>query len=1208
MKNAKLKIYCTSCESKIDVSDQKSLSKVNCPACNTALIVPKPLGDFHLIEVLEEDELFENFKGLADGKEIYVKILNEEREGLLDKFSRYNEDIKAGFQIKSFDNKLTIIRPWHKNILKPFNDSINNDDFTNIYSLLISICESFDSLSKDDFYFNEIDKKSIFFEENKIFFVDSVIAEIIKSNSTLNIHDSIKAAGKLFNYLLFDHSENFEEWTEKYLQLNIKKNFYQFPWVIKGEKSLTLRELVRNMILDPDQFKNFEEIKIKLSESEPKIKEVKGSTKPPKQKPDKNQRLNDSAEKASNKINRSIRRSKKSNNSLIKLLPVALVFIALVIFYFNSDFDKTSISSESDDVHETSSSEERKKKRELAKRQELTKQKELARLEEIEKQNELSRLAEIERQKELTKLEEIKKSKELEKQKELENFLALINPPEDVKTKFNALPAVSSDNLQALMNKHCNDCHNSQKRKGDFVLDIFTKPSSIYRDYEIIKHAYNSVKHGDMPPEDEDISSEERLKLTAYFEKIIYTLESKQVDFDKSALVRRLTPYEFDYTVKDITGLDLKLGESFPGDGGGNQGFANDASLMGVSPIQLEKIIDAAEVISSYSSFDINKGFQFAKTESPPVSSQEFENNLENNLYSYYKIYPKAFNINKYLTKLMHVSTQHILSNGKNDDIKLLADKQRLSPYFLSRFIEYLTSSRIKSIQEIHALQKWQKLQFIPTDKISENTKQIHVAISEFISKYQESKNELSNKTSRDFNKHVNFVKNVEGIFHLEDEEASKFLSGKQLQEYGRTLDILNFLRFSKDTRNNRNIHQYFEPLVHNFLYKVYRRPPDKRALYIKTNDLLEDSLKYGMGMASRIFVIRAFSSFHFTFRIENKTSEKIDDFDLASRISYFLWAGPPDEELLNLAETEKLNSEDVLSKQIDRMLKDPKSARLAKHFASQWLMFGDILEHDGPSKKVFKNFDENLAKDMWQETAMCFNYIVKNDRSVLEIFNADYTFVNNRLSDLYGLNQNSPSFKKVSVDTNKRGGILGHASVLTMTSFGQRTSPIIRGNWILSVLLGTPTPPPPMNVAALPEEDVISENFTLKEQLAKHRNNAACRGCHKKIDPLGIVLENYDVVGRWRTDYQKAKVDAVSKINGEELNGPADLKKFLMDNKIQYIRNLSRKLLSYSLGRSIYYYDNYLINKMIESSIRNDYNFSSLVKTIVLSPQFQLK
>ena len=365
------------------------------------------------------------------------------------------------------------------------------------------------------------------------------------------------------------------------------------------------------------------------------------------------------------------------------------------------------------------------------------------------------------------------------------------------------------------------------------------------------------------------------------------------------------------------------------------------------------------------------------------------------------------------------------------------------------------------------------------------------------------------------------------------------------------------------------------------------------------------------MDTAAQILVIRAFAHMKFIYRHEDKAGKptKVNDYELANRLSYFLWGNAPDEELLNLASKNQLSNPKILERQVKRMLKNRQSSSLAKYFAGQWLHFGEILHVQGPDRKKFPEFSEELAKDMWRESALCFEYIVKNDRSVLEVIDADYTFVNSSLRKIYGLGKGSRKFTRVTLKDKIRGGITGHASVLTLTSGALRTSPIFRGNWVLSSLLGTPTPPAPANVDPLPDEEIVSDNLTLKKQLASHRNLPQCKGCHMKIDPLGFPLENFDPIGRWRDKYENAEIDAVGEtVEGKKIDGPLGLKKYLLRNKDVFLKNMSRKLLSYALGRSIEYYDFYLINEMTRELKENDYKFSSMVMKIVNSYQFQHK
>ena len=1058
-----LKIFCSKCDQKMDVSEFKSFATFPCPVCKTDITVPKALGDYLLIKKLDEEKDFENYLGLKDGKKALVKVFKKKIEGCL--------GIKA--------------------CLKMLSEEHSKYEFSECAGVLLGTCADI---------------------------------KIIKSKE--------KA---------------------------------------KKEKSASLKK-------ESKKSKPKSPAKTKSTDKKAKVDGLKAPLKPVKIK----------------------HRPKSSINTYIILGSVAALLAISLLFIPTSS--QTMENKEASIAVSPESKEE-----ELILQKNLKDEQELIRLEE-EKQKlidaEEARKKSIElARKEEEKKKELARVKEEERQKELENFLALIQPSQEQRKKFNALPPVSHSHFQKLMNKSCIDCHNVKKRKGDLDATMFKTPASIYISFERIKDIYTSVKSGEMPPEDEVFSESDREHLLAYIEKIIFTLESKPAKVPSTAMVRRLTPYEYDYTIQSITGLNLEFADSFPAESSGGQGFVNDAQQLNVSPILMEKYMEAAEKIASYSKFNILDGFTFSSSNSPLLRPENYEAELRSRMYSYLRdFYPKNFSVKSYLPKLINACAE--IRINKDISPEELSLKYRLHPEFIKKGLKYFSSMSSKSRTESSIIRNWSKLRSgKDADELIKDMTQ------QFISAYTASETVLDNRQNKERSKHISIVKNLESLFFVDKNLASQYLNGKKLEEYLKTANTYYFSRFASSSRQGIELHADFKPLIYKFLYKMYRRPASEKELTLRVNDFMNDIIKLGVPLAARIMVIREFCSFNFFFRIENKRESKIDDYDLASRLSYFLWAGPPDEELLQLASEKKLSDEEVLNKQILRMLKEKKSARLAKHFAEQWLKIDQILKSTGPEKEIFSGFDKDLAKDMWMETAMCFNYIVKNDRSMLELLSSDYTIINNRLSDIYGLNQNSPQFKKVYVKNGQRGGLTGHASILTMTSLGKRTSPIIRGTWVLGVLLGTPPPPPPMDVEELPEGEVVTKDFSIKEQLAHHRNNPSCKSCHKKIDPLGVVLENYDTVGRWRENYlSDVDIDSLSEINGDAIEGPSGLKEYLMKNKILYIKNLSRKLLSYALGRDLHFHDNFTVNKMIENAIRHDYSFSSLVKTIVSSPQFQHK
>lgn len=773
---------------------------------------------------------------------------------------------------------------------------------------------------------------------------------------------------------------------------------------------------------------------------------------------------------------------------------------------------------------------------------------------------------------------------------------------------WSLLCSLQSASFHEVLKKNCTECHNENKRKGDVDLTVFKNTESFYVHYDTLKDFYEQVESGEMPPEeDSQMTADERKYLVDYLGSIIQKLENTASNKTGSTRVRRLTAYEYDNSVKAVTGLDLNLSVNFPADGGGGEGFSNDSAILGVSALQFEKYLEAAEQISTYSSFDLKKGFSFSNSQNVPASKEETVAEIEKDIGRLLaKLYPKNFSIERYLPKLMKAVNEFNAAGKRPEKFKEIAKKNDINIYFFKRGIDYFSSSYGKGIIERDAIKPWFSLKQLKYDP-----KKAAGFAKGFLEEYKVAITKIDTVAEIKRKSYLDFKNNIKNIFTFTDKELLTMIDKNKINQYNNLKMTLDFIENGMRSKYRGAFAKQIMPHIRQFLYKAHRKPPDEKDVLEMTKDFITATSDFGMSVAARLFVIRTFAHMRFIYRHEKKLGKptKVTDFELASRLSYFLWSGPPDEELLKCASENKLRDPKVLETQVKRMIKNKKSSALAKHFAAQWLQFNEILETEGPSEEKFPEFNEELAKDMWKESAICFEYIVKNDRSVLEILDADYTFLNGRLRKHYGLGGGSSGFSKVNLKDKNRGGIIGHASILTLTSSAMRTSPILRGNWIISSLLGTPTPPAPANVEQLPDEEVVTAHLTLKKQLEAHRKSPQCKGCHQKIDPVGFPLENFDVLGRWRKKYEKAPIDATGELlNGKIIDGPEGLKKYLLKEKDSYLKNLSRKLLGYALGRSVQYYDFYVINDMVRSAKKNDYRFSSLVWKIVNSYQFQHK
>ncbi|HEX5102216.1 MAG TPA: DUF1592 domain-containing protein, partial [Pirellulaceae bacterium] len=353
-----------------------------------------------------------------------------------------------------------------------------------------------------------------------------------------------------------------------------------------------------------------------------------------------------------------------------------------------------------------------------------------------------------------------------------------------------------------------------------------------------------------------------------------------------------------------------------------------------------------------------------------------------------------------------------------------------------------------------------------------------------------------------------------------------------------------------------------------------------------------------------------------FLFRIERDPAGvepgavyPIDDFALASRLSFFLWSSLPDDELLDLAADGKLREAEIFDAQVRRMLADPRAASLVSNFAAQWLYLRN-LEAAQPDMRLFPDFDDNLRQAMRRETELCFERIVREDRSVLDLVRADATYLNERLARHYGIPHVYGSrFRRVALDDDRhRGGLLRQGSILTVTSYATRTSPVIRGKWVLENLLGSPPPPPPANVPDL-KDNTVSSRLSVRERLAEHRANATCANCHNLIDPAGLSLENFDAVGRWRTLEEGRPINASGGLpDGSSFAGVAGLERALLDRPELFVQTLTEKLLTFALGRGIEHYDAPAVREIVRDAKDNEYRFSQIILGIAHSTPFQMR
>ena len=404
--------------------------------------------------------------------------------------------------------------------------------------------------------------------------------------------------------------------------------------------------------------------------------------------------------------------------------------------------------------------------------------------------------------------------------------------------------------------------------------------------------------------------------------------------------------------------------------------------------------------------------------------------------------------------------------------------------------------------------------------------------------------------------------------------------------------------------------------IIQGLATRAYRRTPTSRDLDELLPFYEQGAKTGGFEGGVRTAVQAMLSSLHFLFRLEAAPATakagapyRIADVDLASRLSFFLWGTIPDPELIEVARRSELSRPEIFERQVRRMLNDRRSEALATRFATQWLRLQDLHKVE-PDALTFPYFDELLADAMSRETELLFDHIVRADRPALELLTADYTFVNERLARHYGIaGISGPEFRRVAYPDDKRRGVLGHGSVLTLTSHGNRTSPVLRGKWVLEVLLGSPPPPPPIDVPDLDEtaEATDGKFRSVAEQLALHRSNPSCSSCHNVIDPIGLALDNFDVTGSWRIKDRGVPVETTGELyDGTAINGPAELRAALVARADVVVTHLTEMLMSYALGRRVEYYDMPAIRKIVRDAKASEYRLSSLILGVARSAAFQ--
>ncbi len=710
-----------------------------------------------------------------------------------------------------------------------------------------------------------------------------------------------------------------------------------------------------------------------------------------------------------------------------------------------------------------------------------------------------------------------------------------------------------------VVNQYCVPCHSGKQPSAGLDLAAALKRADITTDAALWKNVSENVSSGHMPP-----PGQPRPSATAK-KQLLEALRALAAQTPNSndpgrVTMRRLNRAEYDNTIRDLTGLDLHLSKDFPSDDVG-YGFDNIGDVLSMSSLLFEKYLDAAEKVAN-TAIVVNQVNRSVVSGADLIdgSASSTTDDSEKILYSNCIVVGKI--------KVKQAGAYRVKVNAYGQLAGPDAPKMSVS------------------------VNNESKTEFNVSNKV--------VAGFEIPVRLAKGENEVK----------IGF----ENDYYDERTKADRNLIVRSLELIG-PLDGI-----SQKPESHRKIIQRdpekgewdsaAKSDIKRFASKAFRRPITsdeqvKLKAVFDTGAKLGSSYQEGM----RAVVMATLVSPQFLFRVETNTigkSRPLNDYEVASRLSYFLWSSMPDQELTSLADDGKLKDPAVLSQQVTRMLADPKSDALANNFAEQWLELRK-LEIFEPDRKQFPEFSEQTRSDMATETKLFFNRVLRENRSVVDFLAGRYTYVNGNLAKLYGIPGISGNeFQKIALNDENRGGILTQASVLSVTSNPTRTSPTKRGKWVLEEILGTPPPPPPPGVGTIAEERSKLTATTLRKLMEEHRKNPACASCHARMDPIGFGLENFDAIGRWRTKEGEFSVDSSGVLpDGRNFSGPKELRDILLTNKQGFVRALSEKLLTYALGRGTTYADKKAIELIATKTEKSDYRFQSMIEAIVTSDPF---
>ena len=737
------------------------------------------------------------------------------------------------------------------------------------------------------------------------------------------------------------------------------------------------------------------------------------------------------------------------------------------------------------------------------------------------------------------------------------------------------------------------------------------------------------LKAGEMPPAKQPRPRPEDLAAVTDWlsRQLAPTAENEKQQSDTSVghvTVRRLNRVEYNNTVRDLLGVDLHLSDNFPQDDSG-YGFDNIGDVLSLSPVLMEKYLAAAEKISRTAIFGtepmkptlerLRTGERNQTPQLTPLSDYDLTGlSLPNAIHTTYRFpvdgeYVIRATLGGERPPGSEALQLTLWLDGKQIQ-SLKVDPAAIASFASSAEPQQLWGIKQEFRLNISAGDHWLAVAIprvyegLPPSYNGPNPSQRPIPPPPVFKPPRNGTPKEIEERRKEFEKKL-----AEKVPANGARIGSLELGGPYAAVKATSIETQKKI-YACGHLNGHHSKSCARLIVARLAHRAYRRPVSASEVTQLTSLVSQvqketGSFEEGLSVAIQAMLV----SPHFLFRVEEgrPTSPILTQHELASRLSYFLWSSMPDGALLEAADRGRLSRPTVLAAQVQRMLQDPKAQALVENFGGQWLQTRK-LESVKPDHKRFAEFDEYLRLSMARETELFFASIMREDRSILDFIDADYSYLNERLARFYGVpNVQGPDFRKVLFAQDAhRGGLLGQASVLTISSYANRTSPVLRGKWVLENLVGAPPPPPPPDVPNL-DEAKLGKTSSMREQLEQHRKNAICASCHTRMDPLGFGLENFDAIGSWRTKDGDFVIDAAGTLpDGRTFTGPQGLKSILKAQPDAFAETLARKLLIYALGRGLEPADDVAVKQIVTKVAADNYRFSSLILGIVNTDQFQ--